>query len=245
MGAIPNLSRWKPPPKNYLNPRRPPSLNLSLQPFFNPPHSFFQPSAFGPFLPTFDLRPSTSSPTSHLQLLPFFKHHLTLRLAICDHFCKPLQNFSFLTCKQLSNPHIMAMARARKNRQKRREEQQTQGTTDHDSTMDFDQEVSPSVIQHWYASFFSPTLPNHASESETLCRAAITCAHEQNSDTAQTSSLGWGRHARTGLTRTPPHRAPALHIAWSVVVAFLACRLFDWKRGVARRLDANTCGRRD
>ncbi|KAK7721304.1 hypothetical protein SLS64_001600 [Diaporthe eres] len=34
----------------------------------------------------------------------------------------------------------MAKSRARKARQQRREEQQVQGTTDHDSTMDFDQE---------------------------------------------------------------------------------------------------------
>lgn len=100
MGGIPNLSHWWPPPKSYLNPRALPSLNRSLQPFFNPPHPFFLLSLFDPFLPTFNLRPSVSSPTSHLQLLPCFKHPLSLRLAICDHFCKPLRNFSFLACFQ-------------------------------------------------------------------------------------------------------------------------------------------------
>lgn len=63
----------------------------------------------------------------------------------------------------------MADARARKNRRRRREEQQTQGNTDHDSTMDFDQEVSPSIIQHWYASFFSPTLPKTTRARVKLC----------------------------------------------------------------------------
>lgn len=101
MGAIPNLSRWKPPPKNYLNPRRPPSLNLFLQPSFNPPHSFFQASASDPFLPTFDLRPSTSSPTSHLQLLPFFNHHLTYHPLVSRHLRPLLQTSSQLVFSQL------------------------------------------------------------------------------------------------------------------------------------------------
>lgn len=51
----------------------------------------------------------------------------------------------------------MAKTRARVDRRKRREEQQTQGIADHDSNMDFDpadQDVSPSCIQHWHASFF-------------------------------------------------------------------------------------------
>lgn len=143
MGAIPGFSHPELLPKNFLNP--------------------------GPFhLETF---PSNLSASSHTRCLlpsafdlPFFfclaildliPHLITTPLSPASS-----QQQSHLTCKQSCALVSMGAGdeRKRQARRARHRDHGSQGNSAHTSDMDLDptnQKVSPFIIQHWYASFFS------------------------------------------------------------------------------------------